>query len=143
MADSQQSGATNNPLAIGCPRVGCKCTIIRAGAATLVQRETSAKTSTESTGSTVMPAIGAPDAELNSSNVPDQITVITGSSDGWYWMLTDMMDFENVGFSHAIGSIKYLSCADCDLAPLGYHDTALAIKGTKEFLIAVDRVVYR
>ncbi|KAJ2380654.1 hypothetical protein GGI23_007751 [Coemansia sp. RSA 2559] len=92
-----------------------------------------------------MPGIGAPDAELNSSSVPDQITALIGTSsaDGWYWMLTDMMDFENVGFSHAVGTVKYLSCADCDLAPLGYHDTALAMAGTKEFLIAANRVVYR
>ncbi|KAJ1795842.1 hypothetical protein LPJ59_004110 [Coemansia sp. RSA 2399] len=136
-----------NPLAIGCPRVGCKCTIIRAGAATLVQRNKAPSTEEEDTQSNdaTMPGIGAPNAELNSSSVPDQITALIGTSaaGGWYWMLSDMMDFENVGFSHTVGTVKYLSCADCDLAPLGYHDTALATAGTKEFLIAANRVVYR
>ncbi|KAJ1663396.1 hypothetical protein IW140_001867 [Coemansia sp. RSA 1813] len=145
-AQYSSSGATN-PLAIGCPRTGCKCTIIRVGAATLVHRSSIAQPSKEDTATTSshgMPGIGAPEAELgNLCNIPDQITALIGSSDGWYWMLTDMMDFENVGFSHSVGNVKYLSCADCDLAPLGYHDTALAKAGTKEFLIAADRVAYR
>ncbi|KAJ2661215.1 hypothetical protein IWW48_002511 [Coemansia sp. RSA 1200] len=156
-----------NPLSIGCPRAGCKCTIIRPGAATLVQRSSSSNESQASSiaadggasvtdgnnggGSTALPGIGAPDIKPSSiDNVPSQIADLftqsssfTDAMGGWYWMLTDMMDFENVGFSHSVGSVKYLSCADCDLAPLGYHDTEHTKTGAKEFLIAADRVVYR
>ncbi|KAJ2753889.1 hypothetical protein H4S06_003668 [Coemansia sp. BCRC 34490] len=163
-----------NPLSIGCPRAGCKCTIIRPGAATLVRRSSSSSSSSSGEsqaspaaadggasvtdgnnggGSSALPGIGAPDIKLSSiDNVPSQIanlftqpssSTTADAMDGWFWMLTDMMDFENVGFSHSVGSVKYLSCADCDLAPLGYHDTEQAKTGAKEFLIAADRAVYR
>jgi hypothetical protein len=48
-----------------------------------------------------------------------------------------MMKFENIGFCNTIDGIKYLSCADCDLGPLGYHDTT---KEPKLYHIATDRV---
>lgn len=51
-----------------------------------------------------------------------------------------MMDFENVGFSKTVDTTKYLSCADCDLGPLGYHDTA---KEPKEYVISIQRAKYR
>lgn len=50
-----------------------------------------------------------------------------------------MMDFENVGFSKTVGTTKYLSCADCDLGPIGYHDTT----NPKEFVISIKRAKYR
>lgn len=49
-----------------------------------------------------------------------------------------MMDFENIGFSHTLNDTKYLSCADCDLAPLGYHP----LGQSPEYLIAARRVAY-
>ena len=42
-----------------------------------------------------------------------------------FWTVTDMMAFENIGFSKQVeadGGLKYLICADCDLGPLGYHN---------------------
>lgn len=53
-----------------------------------------------------------------------------------------MFSFENVGFSKTLNEtgVKYLCCADCELGPLGYHDTTN--NDTKEYLIAVDRVSY-
>ncbi|KAJ1720616.1 hypothetical protein LPJ53_004780 [Coemansia erecta] len=124
-----------NPLTIKCPKTGCKSKVIRAQAATLVQR----KPRTE------LPAIGA--AEPLPSELPDEIAALlpanTSSADGgWFWMLNDMMEFENIGFSHLVDGQKYLSCADCDLAPLGYHDTTVAGAQDKEYLIAIDRVAY-
>lgn len=50
------------------------------------------------------------------------------------------MDFENIGFSKTVGTIKYLSCADCDLGPIGYHDT---IQAPKEYVISIQRARYR
>ena len=53
-----------------------------------------------------------------------------------FWVVGDMYDFDNVGFSHIVGNIRYLTCADCEIGPIGFHD--LEVKG--EYLIAVDRV---
>jgi guanine nucleotide exchange factor len=47
------------------------------------------------------------------------------------------MKFENIGFSNTVDGIAYLSCADCDLGPLGYHDRA---KLPQLYHIAIDRV---
>ena len=55
-----------------------------------------------------------------------------------YWMVDNMMTFENVGFSHNVGTIKYLACADCEVGPIGYHDT----QAPKEFFIAASRIKY-
>lgn len=33
------------------------------------------------------------------------------------------LTFENVGFSKSVGSLKYLTCANCDCGPLGWTDT--------------------
>ncbi|CAO3587994.1 unnamed protein product [Absidia cylindrospora] len=57
-----------------------------------------------------------------------------------FWCLADMMDFDNVGFSKTIGTVKYLSCADCNLGPIGYHDTA---SDPKEYLVSIQRARYR
>ena len=53
-----------------------------------------------------------------------------------FWTVSDMFAFENVGFSKNVGSIKYLICADCEVGPLGWHDT----KDSTMYLIALDRV---
>eukprot|EP01137_Pigoraptor_chileana_P028289 Opistho-2@909 len=55
-----------------------------------------------------------------------------------FWHVTNMFDFENMGFSHTVGTLKYLACADCDVGPLGLHDTA---DKTQTFL-AAGRVKY-
>lgn len=52
-----------------------------------------------------------------------------------WWMVADMYTFENIGFSHAVGTIKYLVCADCEVGPIGYHD-----KTTAKSYISHDRV---
>ncbi|VDM05071.1 unnamed protein product [Schistocephalus solidus] len=55
-----------------------------------------------------------------------------------FWTVNVMTDFENVGFCNAVGSIKYLVCADCELGPIGYHDTS--VTQPPEFHIACCRV---
>jgi len=55
-----------------------------------------------------------------------------------FWMVDDMMTFENVGFSNTVDFIKYLTCADCEIGPVGLHDT----RNKKEFYIAHDRIKY-
>ena len=40
-----------------------------------------------------------------------------------HWLVPTMHTFENVGFTHNVGTIKYLTCADCEVGPIGMHDT--------------------
>ena len=47
----------------------------------------------------------------------------------------DMFQFDNVGFTKTVSNTKYLSCADCDLGPIGYHNIE-----TKISYVAVSRV---
>ncbi|VDM36209.1 unnamed protein product [Hydatigera taeniaeformis] len=57
-----------------------------------------------------------------------------------FWTVERMTDFENVGFCNTVEGIKYLICADCEIGPLGYHDTRLEAGGQSLFHIAVSRV---
>lgn len=62
----------------------------------------------------------------------------TEESVEFYWKLTDMMKFENVGFSRSKdGGVKYLLCADCERGPIGFQ------AGPALFYIAADRVRYK
>jgi len=53
-----------------------------------------------------------------------------------FWLVDNMFAFENVGFSNTVGTTKYLICADCEIGPIGWHDTS----NKTEFFIALDRV---
>ena len=53
-----------------------------------------------------------------------------------HWVVGDMYTFDNVGFTNTVGTMKYLICADCEVGPIGWHDTAVK----DEFYIALDRV---
>lgn len=48
-------------------------------------------------------------------------TVLTESVKD-FWQVDDIYHFYNVGFSNTVGDTKYLTCADCDAGPIGYHD---------------------
>lgn len=52
-----------------------------------------------------------------------------------FWKVSDMFHFENVGFSHTADGVKYLTCADCEMGPIGWHDLQ-----TKENFVALCRV---
>ncbi|PAV82065.1 hypothetical protein WR25_11105 [Diploscapter pachys] len=52
-----------------------------------------------------------------------------------FWSIIDMYTFENVGFTHAVDGIKYLTCADCEFGPIGYVDSS-----TKLCLLAPVRL---
>ena len=45
-----------------------------------------------------------------------------------FFRVDDMFDFDNLGFTNTVENRKYLSCADCDLGPLGYHDLTTKIR---------------
>ena len=53
-----------------------------------------------------------------------------------YWLVGDMWTFENVGFSNTVENIKYLTCADCEVGPIGWHD----IRDKTKYYISLDRV---
>lgn len=54
----------------------------------------------------------------------------------FFWTVSDMMAFENIGFSKNKEGIKYLICADCEVGPLGYHDTS---ERPLKYYIAIER----
>ncbi|KAI8393660.1 Mss4-like protein [Radiomyces spectabilis] len=111
-----------NAADILCPKDNCNCMIFRANTATWVERDGS--------------KLSLPDNVL-----PDNVGPLADDANEiHFWRVTNMMDFENVGFSKAVGPVKYLSCADCDIGPLGYHDTTTE---PKEFLICARRARYR
>lgn len=52
-----------------------------------------------------------------------------------FWHVDNMYTFENIGFSHTVDNYKYLSCADCEAGPVGYHDLT-----TKHSYVCLSRV---
>ncbi|KAK8399726.1 hypothetical protein O3P69_003621 [Scylla paramamosain] len=54
---------------------------------------------------------------------------------GEWWVVDDMFTFDNIGFSHTVGTTKYLVCADCERGPLGWHDNT-----SKKSYVALARV---
>ncbi|XP_067140569.1 guanine nucleotide exchange factor MSS4 [Centruroides vittatus] len=53
-----------------------------------------------------------------------------------FWCVDDIYTFENVGFSNTVGSIKYLTCADCEIGPIGWHDLS-----TRKSYVSPQRVL--
>jgi hypothetical protein len=54
-----------------------------------------------------------------------------------YWLVNDMLTFENIGFTHTIDNKKYLLCADCEIGPLGYQNQ----DNKDELFLACSRVL--
>ena len=71
--------------------------------------------------------------DKDGNNMNDQVENLNK-----YWLVGDMMTFENVGFLKTVNGIKYLICADCEIGPIGYHDT----QKQKQYYVAVGRVKY-
>ncbi|KAG0272473.1 hypothetical protein BGZ95_011786 [Linnemannia exigua] len=86
--------------------------------------------------------------EFDNTNTPtaviDEPTSATRGSEELqaFWRVTDMMSFENIGFSKMLpNGTQFLSCADCDTGPLGYHESKVP-RAEKEYLVAINRVRY-
>jgi len=56
-----------------------------------------------------------------------------------FWLLPSLMHFENIGVTRLVDNIKFLSCADCEVGPLGWHD----VTDLSKFYLAAERVRYR
>ncbi|KAJ2744648.1 hypothetical protein GGI20_002789 [Coemansia sp. BCRC 34301] len=124
---------STNPLTVKCPKNTCKCVVLPADKATLVH----------CTPRVRLPELGTETPVV--TTVPDEVQrmlAAPSTEGGYFWMVTDVMDFDNIGVSHTKDGIKYLACADCDLAPIGYCDTKTDDSKHK-YLIAVDRVAYK
>eukprot|EP00051_Salpingoeca_urceolata_P029643 m.7133 g.7133 ORF g.7133 m.7133 type:complete len:163 (+) comp2822_c0_seq1:255-743(+) len=122
LADVSAAGAdgvVKNTKAIVCKRCGSK--IIALQVCELTQQERD------------LPKL-AVSKEAMQTGVPETSPVTD------CWLLRNMMDFDNVGFSHAVGDLKYLTCADCELGPLGWQDRSIT---PPEFYVAFDRVAYK
>ncbi|KAH9281655.1 Guanine nucleotide exchange factor MSS4 -like protein [Echinococcus granulosus] len=118
--DEKINGKVLNDEVICCPR--CPCVIFREKTAFSTNEEFS------------LPII-AKKSELqqHSGSFPQK-------TESHFWTVERMTDFENVGFCNTVEGIKYLICADCEIGPLGYHDTHSAAGGQPLFHIAVSRV---
>ncbi|KAJ2508625.1 hypothetical protein IWW47_000511 [Coemansia sp. RSA 2052] len=136
-----------NPLAVKCPTDRCKCVVFQAGKAVLVQRKP--REELPRLGRDIPSSLSMPDNVKRMITIPKSAekpaTDDEEEENSYYWMVADVMEFDNVGVSHTKNGIKYLSCADCDLAPIGYYDTeaAAANDNKHEYLIAVGRVAYK
>ncbi|KAJ2545607.1 hypothetical protein IWW35_005273 [Coemansia sp. RSA 1878] len=114
---------TTNTLTVKCPRLGCPSTLLRPHAAQLVLR----------------PLIMLPEFGQTFERGPSMEAPETKNKEEWFWRVAQVMDFENIGVSHtATDGSKYLSCADCDIAPLGIQTAGDSV----ELLIANSRISY-
>ncbi|KAI1301144.1 hypothetical protein EDD11_005792 [Mortierella claussenii] len=140
-----------NKFDIYCPQETCRCKLLLASAAALVQREKNKLVLPKlplasATVSTIdEDATGSEQKESSSSQPTEQEkeTKIAIASEELqsFWRVTDVMAFENIGVSKLLpNNIQFLSCADCDTGPLGYHDKSAG--ANKEYLIALNRVRY-
>ena len=67
--------------------------------------------------------------KITGQNEPEQVTK--------FWCVQDIFHFENMSFSKTVDNMKYLSCCDCDIGPIGYQDL-----NDKICYVATERVTY-
>ncbi|KIL62801.1 hypothetical protein M378DRAFT_40672, partial [Amanita muscaria Koide BX008] len=126
--DGQRAGVSVNKYDLTCPRPGCGSVILKKGIATWVERS-----------SVQMEPPGGPKHSLLPM-LPDP-----PETTHWWLVTPSPMTFENIGFTRPISittaflepQMKLLTCAECDLGPLGWS----AVGGT-EFWLACSRVAY-
>ncbi|KAJ7288559.1 acyl-CoA N-acyltransferase [Mycena rebaudengoi] len=117
--------ASMNKFDLLCPRNGCGSVILKSGVAKLVD---------------------APSVQMEPEGHPQHpllpLLPQPPSVTQWWLITPSPMEFENIGFSHAVESVgdkkKLLACAECDLGPLGWCKV-----GGTEFWLACSRVGYR
>ncbi|KAK9764805.1 hypothetical protein K7432_007402 [Basidiobolus ranarum] len=116
-----------NAYDLYCPLEDCRCLILRKGVGKLVDAESE------------LPELPDLPRLLNSTQERKEVS---SEFQNKYWSLSDMMSFENVGFSRTLSNtgVKYLICADCDVGPLGYHKS---LQQPKDFRLAIERVCYK
>ncbi|KAL5504972.1 hypothetical protein ACEPAH_7635 [Sanghuangporus vaninii] len=126
---NDSDGVTINKYDILCPRPECGCIILKAGVGTLVEKQ--------------LPEIEPAEQPPAGLLVP---LPPVGSSVSCWLVQPNPMVFENIGFSRTVDrgtgtqgqTLKLLSCADCDLGPLGW-----CVVGVPQFWLLCERVGYR
>ncbi|KAG0061646.1 hypothetical protein BGZ89_011274 [Linnemannia elongata] len=149
---TSHNGQQVNAFDIYCPVDQCRCKLLLAKAATLVQREKSKLMLPQLplAGATVSTIDDSEDTNNTTTTAPpttgeEPISPTTPTTPGElqaFWRVADMMAFENIGFSKMLpNGTQFLSCADCDTGPLGYHESKVP-RNEKEYLVAINRVRY-
>lgn len=105
-----------NIKAVVCQRCGSK--VLSAGSAQFEEREIFLPSMRKKTNST----------QSDGSVDGDTVTA--------HWVVGDIFDFENVGFTKGVGNIKYLICADCEIGPIGWH----FIDEKRSYYVSLERV---
>jgi hypothetical protein len=72
--------------------------------------------------------------ELASAGAEQQ--VIENEKINEFWLVNDMLTFENIGFTNTVDKKKFLICADCEIGPIGYQN----LDKPDEFLVCINRV---
>ncbi|KAM9758706.1 guanine nucleotide exchange factor MSS4 isoform 1-T3 [Menidia menidia] len=112
------SGDGKNSKSVMCQRCGSK--VLSPGVATFAEKELFLPSMRKKSG------LSATESSVDGDTLTD------------HWLVGDMFDFENVGFTNDVGRIKYLICADCEIGPIGWH--CLDDKST--YYIALKRVTH-
>jgi len=68
------------------------------------------------------------------SQKKDQADLEFDTLSEWF-AVEDIMTFENIGVSNAVDQTKYLTCADCEMGPVGWTDLS-----NKKCYVALSRV---
>ncbi|KAI5117345.1 hypothetical protein M0805_006244 [Coniferiporia weirii] len=125
--DSSAANARVNKYDLLCPRLGCGSIILKGGVGRLIEKDIIQ----------IEPSEKAPVALL--APLPP-----VGQAVHCWLVQPTPMAFENIGFSRPVAQAsenaktKLLSCADCDLGPLGW-----CFEGGREFWLVCTRVGYR
>lgn len=183
--------AGKNKFDLYCPRAECRCLLVRKGAASWVARGSHKGDLEVSHNSSLLPrSLPMSSPSFPSKQLPPLPRRIdapprpsAASPHLGYWTLSSPLAFENIGFTRSLppssshpppgqaqpstttSQIKYLTCADCDFGPLGWHDTegrdlgaevqeeneggngqgggGGSVRKGREFLIDLDRVRYK
>ena len=53
-----------------------------------------------------------------------------------FWLVNNMLTFENIGFTNSVTNMKYLICADCEIGPIGFQN----LDKPNEFYVCLNRV---
>ncbi|KAG8927200.1 hypothetical protein FRC02_008407 [Tulasnella sp. 418] len=133
VSDDHSSGTQSNKYKLACPRQGCGSVILLPGVAKLVE--------SASVGLDALALNPTPEQDPNFPLLPLPPPPETTE---WWLITPHAMQFENIGFSRGVADpndpsiqLKLLSCAECDLGPLGW-----CMQGGSEFWVACSRVSY-
>ncbi|TFK37017.1 acyl-CoA N-acyltransferase [Crucibulum laeve] len=125
--DPDRQGVSTNKFDLLCPRPDCGSVILKEGAGKWVERA----------------SVQMEPADINNPLLP---SLPTPPETTQWWLITPSpMAFENIGFTRPIVAqnpgdpkMKLLTCAECDLGPLGWSE-----EGGSEFWLACSRVGYK